>query len=48
MLPSGVQDHTWLPNGAIVYGQGSTLFSAMPSGTVKVLHRFFVYRNKEH
>ena len=40
MLPSGVQDHAWLPNGAIVYGQGSTLFSAMPSGTAKVLHRF--------
>ena len=40
VLPSGVQDHAWLPNGDIVYGQGSTLFRAMPSGTAQELHRF--------
>lgn len=39
-LPKGVQDHAWLPNGEIVYGQGSALYTAPTMGKARLLHQF--------
>ena len=39
-LPKGVQDHAWLPNGEIVYGQGSALYTAPPMGKARLLYQF--------
>ena len=40
ILPQGVQDHAWLPNGHLIYGQGHALYSAAPSTEAVLFHQF--------
>ena len=40
ILPEGVQDHAWLPDGTLVYGQGSALFTVSPDQAPRLLHQF--------
>ena len=39
-LPPGVQDHAWLPNGALIYGEGQKLYSVQPNQSPRVLKEF--------
>ena len=40
VLPEGVQDHAWLPDGTLVYGQGSALFTVGFDQAPRLLHQF--------
>ena len=40
VLPEGVQDYAWLPDGTLVYGQGSALFTVGSDQAPRLLHQF--------
>ena len=40
ILPEGVQDHAWLPDGTLVYGQGSALYTLGSDQAPRLLHQF--------
>lgn len=40
VLPSGVQDMAWLPNGELLYGKGSVLYSQFLGQAARVWHTF--------
>ena len=40
VLPEGTQDHAWLPNGTLVYGQDSALFTVGSDQIPRLLHQF--------
>ena len=39
-LPEGVQDHAWLADGTLVYGQGSALYTLGSDQAPRLLHQF--------
>ena len=39
-LPEGVQDYAWLPDGTLVFGQGSTLYTVGSDQATRLLHQF--------
>ena len=40
VVPEGVQDHAWLPDGTLLYGQGSTLYTVGSDQAPRLLHQF--------
>ena len=40
ILPEGVQDHAWLADGTLVYGQGSALYTLGSDQAPRLLHQF--------
>lgn len=40
VLPEGVQDYAWLPDGTLVYGQDSALFTVGSDQIPRLLHQF--------
>lgn len=40
VLPEGVQDHAWLPDGTLIYGQRNALFTVSSDQAPRLLHQF--------